>query len=84
MEELNLVFEGLKFMVLGMGTVFLFLVILIFAINIQAKVIARYFPEVKKLVMPTPVIQKNTNAKIAAITAAVLHHRKLQSKAKNG
>lgn len=42
--ELNLVVEGLKFMVLGMVTVFLFLILMVIVLNIQAKLVQRFFP----------------------------------------
>ncbi len=76
MEEVNLVSEALKFMALGMGIVFLFLTVMIFALKLQAKLIAKYFPEKPKEVLntwkPSPSDdEKNT---IAAITAAIIHH----------
>lgn len=80
--EANLVVEGLKFMVLGMGTVFLFLVILIFMMNLQAKIIQRFFPEPKEgavAVVPTkqaPQTQESKNNKVAAIVAAIIEDKK--------
>ncbi|MEA3553572.1 MAG: OadG family protein [Campylobacterota bacterium] len=77
MEEVNLVSEALKFMALGMGVVFLFLTVMIFALKLQAKLIAKYFPEKPKEVAntwkpnTTNEDEKNT---IAAITAAIIHH----------
>ncbi len=71
--ETNLIFEGLKFMVLGMGTVFVFLVILIALMNAMSYVVHKYFPEVQ----PTenkPSAQDNKKV-VAAITAAIMHHR---------
>ena len=72
--ETNLIFEGLKFMVLGMGTVFVFLVIMIMAMNAMSSIIHKYFPEVQ------PVEPKSNQADdkkkvVAAITAAIMHHR---------
>ena len=78
MEEVNLVSEALKFMVLGMGIVFLFLTVMIFALKLQAKLIAKYFPEKPKEVKPAwkPSSTENVDEKntIAAITAAIIHH----------
>lgn len=75
MEEVNLVVEGVKFMILGMGTVLAFLVIMIGAMIAQAKIITKYFPEPQ----PTPVTKttapKSNNNKIAAVTAAIMHHK---------
>lgn len=73
----NLVFEGFKFMALGMGTVFSFLIIMIVAMNVQSYIIHKFFPE------PAPVIpgstkKNNDKAKIAAISAAVQHHNNVK------
>ncbi len=75
--EMNSVFEGLKIMLLGMGTVFAFLIVMIVMMNIMSKIIHRFFPEpndVDNNVMP---VQKNNAKKIAAITAAIIHHREV-------
>jgi oxaloacetate decarboxylase gamma subunit len=75
--EVNLVGESLKFMALGMGIVFAFLIIMIFALKAQASLIAKYFKEEKKSSstssqwQPKPTDNKNV---VAAITAAILHH----------
>jgi len=45
MEEINLVSEGVKFMILGMGTVFVFLIVMIGVLNLQAKIVGKYFPQ---------------------------------------
>ncbi|MDH5464437.1 MAG: OadG family protein [Thiovulaceae bacterium] len=71
--EVDLVIEGLKFMVLGMGTVFVFLTIMIIVINIQAKIVDKFFPDVpveaEPISMTTKTSKKN---KIAAIMGAIL------------
>ena len=81
MEEVNLVAEALKFMALGMGVVFLFLVIMIFALKLQAKLIAKYFPEKPAETSewkPQAVQSSATDDKdvTAAITAAIMHYNK--------
>ena len=71
--ETNLVLEGFKFMGLGMGTVFLFLIVMIVCMNIMSIVIHRFFPEPQASL---EVDTKKDNKKIiAAITAAISHHR---------
>lgn len=78
--EIDLVGEGLKFMVLGMMIVFVFLVILVQVMKLQAKIINKYFPD--KALEAAPV---STNAAeevkqeahhVAAIMAAVTEFRK--------
>lgn len=73
--EVNLVVEGLKFMVLGMGIVFLFLVLMILAMKVMSKIVQRYFPEPQAA--PTtsakPAGGANKLKKVAAIAAAIHH-----------
>ena len=89
MEEVNLIAESIKFMFLGMGVVFAFLTIMIFVLKIQGAILTKYFPaEEKKAVNITPVSNQTTThnnnstntdaAKIAAIIAAVQHHKNLK------
>ncbi len=73
--ETNLVVEGFKFMALGMGTVFLFLALLIFFMNLMSIVVHKFFPE-PQASDETSAGNKQDNKKvIAAITAAIAHHR---------
>ena len=75
--ETNLILEGIKFMFLGMGTVFVFLVVMIACMNIMSSIINRYFPESQPNVDGTTATTQVDNKKIvAAITAAITHHRK--------
>ena len=54
--ETNLILEGFKFMGLGMGTVFLFLIIMIVCMNIMSSIIHRFFPEPQP--SATPPVEK--------------------------
>ena len=79
--ELNLIQEGIKFMLLGMGSVFIFLTVLIIVMNIMSKIIQTFFPEhihSPHLALKKEEINKSKlykNRKIAAITAAIEHHK---------
>ena len=78
MEETNLTVEAFKFMVLGMGIVIAFLTVMVYALKFQAKLIGKYFPEKKaEPVKPKSSASSNT-AKMAAIVAAVQHHKNLK------
>ncbi len=69
---------GMEIMLVGMGSVFSFLAMLIVAVNLMATTIQRFFPE-KKL---EPVKKKSaeTDPKvIAAVTAAVHKYRHQQN-----
>jgi len=71
--ETNLILEGFKFMGLGMGTVFLFLIVMIVCMNLMSTIIHKFFPEPQP--SATPPAQKDNKKIIAAITAAISHHR---------
>ncbi|MBA3026969.1 MAG: pyruvate carboxylase [Sulfurimonas sp.] len=75
MEETNLVVEGVKFMFLGMGAVFLFLTLMIVTMNIMSYIIHKFFPEPQKSVTSNVETQKDNKKIVAAITAAIAHHR---------
>lgn len=82
--ELNLVAEGLKFMVLGMVTVFLFLILMVVILQFQAKLINKLFPEKAKTTpsrtsLATSSAKRDDNALVAAITAAIITHKKTNS-----
>lgn len=74
--EVSLIGEALKFMVLGMSIVFLFLFTLVQAIKFQAKIINKYFPE-KEAVAAHPAV--DDSAKTAAIIAAITEFNKNKS-----
>lgn len=78
--ETNLIAEAAKFMVLGMGIVFLFLIVMVYVLKIQAKLIGKYFPEKKVEPSKPKTASKTSNdtAKMAAIVAAVQHHKNLK------
>jgi oxaloacetate decarboxylase gamma subunit len=74
--ETNLVIEGVKFMFLGMGTVFTFLIIMILFMNLMSYVIHKFFPEPQPSADTQQAGAQKDNKKIvAAITAAIAHHR---------
>jgi oxaloacetate decarboxylase gamma subunit len=75
--EINLVGESLKFMVLGMLVVFIFLVILVQVMKLQAKIINKFFPEKAPEVAPVSSINATQETHhVAAIVAAVSEFRK--------
>ncbi len=80
--EVNLVVEGMKFMLLGMTTVLLFLILMIFMMSLMSKIILKYFPEPQIVPNASAANKPGSNAtqkKIAAITAAILHHKQVNS-----
>ncbi len=79
--DVDMTIEGLKYMLLGMTTVFLFLLLIIFILKIQTKILHKLFPP-KSL----PITAAKTNQKdsslcedeelIAVITAALTEYKK--------
>ena len=74
--EINLVGEGLKFMVLGMAIVFMFLYVLVQIVKLQAFIVNKYFPE--KVPEAAPAANSDTTEAhhVAAIVAAITEFRK--------
>ena len=69
----ELMSSGVELMIVGMGIVFLFLVLLVFAINTMSSLIQRFFPDEPKA---EKVVKIETDkATVAAITAAVHQYR---------
>ncbi|RIZ70267.1 MAG: sodium pump decarboxylase subunit gamma [Methylococcales bacterium] len=69
--------SGVELMFAGMGIVFLFLTMLVYAVNIMSTVIQRFFPDVPVSGMSAPLSTGIDKSVIAAITAAVHQHRRL-------
>ena len=74
MEDVNLLLESFKFMALGMTVVFTFLTLLIIVVNVQAKLIAKFFPE--KVAETSATTSTDDAHHVAAIIAAVTEFRK--------
>ena len=73
--EINLVEEGIKFMILGMSVVFVFLVVMMFSIKIMSFVVNRYFPEKEPEVATGKTLDLDNKKVVAAITAAIAYHK---------
>lgn len=72
--------QGISLMIYGMGTVFVFLAILIVVTSALSKIVSRFFPEAPASAkpirtpgaQPAPVVEP---AVLAAIKAAIEQHR---------
>jgi len=73
----ELMSKGVELMFAGMGIVFLFLTMLVVAINIMSALVQRFFPDAPTLAVTatTSVPGGIDKSIIAAITAAVHQHR---------
>jgi len=74
--EVNLLGESFKFMILGMGVVFLFLLLLIEVMKLQAKIINKYFPDEEPQTPAPRSSQDEEQKRVAAIIGAVSEFRK--------
>jgi len=77
--EVNLVVEALKFLVLGMSTVFMFLILMVIVLNIQAKIIMKYFPQKEEKHTASSYVGQEVSLKknfsvVAAIAASLKSH----------
>jgi len=73
----ELLSSGVDLMLIGMGIVFLFLTMLVFAINIMSALVQHFFPEpqMSTLPVPTPKVEGLDKSTVAAISAAVHQYR---------
>jgi len=79
--DVNMTLEGLKYMVLGMTTVFLFLLLMIYVLKLQTKLLNKFFPPKTASVAPVrpsapSVASTEEEETIAAITAAITEFKK--------
>jgi len=76
----QLVSDGLGLMAFGMGTVFVFLIILIFATTIMSFVVQKFFPEAAPApVKPTSAPTQGVDPQLLKVlSAAVKEHRARQ------
>lgn len=86
--EINLIAEACKFLILGMSTVFMFLILLVFVTHWQGKLILKYFPikeetQSQNASSLAKTSQNSNNAVIAAIAIALHQHKNKQGQ-KNG
>ncbi|BCX79092.1 OadG family protein [Campylobacter sp. 19-13652] len=75
--EINLVVEGLRFMILGMSSVFIFLSVMIFVLKLQGRILSSlgFNQTLHQPPKPTPQANPNQNQidndTIAAISVAI-------------
>lgn len=76
--------QALDLLIFGMGTVFVFLALLVVAINLMSRFMGTYFPDaiVPEPFAPKPKAPTDTidNTTLAVIQAAIRQHRDKQSR----
>ncbi len=77
MSEGPIILEGVTLMALGMGFVFCFLTLLVGAIRLLAATAGRFVPApVAPKATPIPSEPASDDSMVAAISAALHHHKK--------
>lgn len=79
--EVNLVMEAVKFLILGMSTVFMFLILMVFVLQVQAKILMKYFPPKEEKVVVNGSLAKQLSKKdnlavVAAIAVSLQSYKK--------
>ena len=77
--DIHLVGESVKFMILGMAVVFVFLTLLVWLMRVQARLINKYFPEKELPAAHTGrprALEEEERMRTAAIIAAISEFRK--------
>ena len=69
--EADLLTQGVELMLVGMGTVFVFLTLLVGATTLMSRVVMRLHPEP----LDAEAAVEGTVEEVAAITAAIARHR---------
>jgi oxaloacetate decarboxylase gamma subunit len=77
--EIDIVGESLKFMLLGMMIVFVFLIVLVQVMKLQALIVTKYFAEKVPEVPATSHSVPTDAHHVAAIVAAIADFRKNKS-----
>ncbi|WP_339845212.1 OadG family protein [uncultured Halopseudomonas sp.] len=80
MNSSELVTEGLELMVLGMGSVFIFLILLVAVTTAMSAILTRYFPEALPVAKAPKRVRPTAGAAVdpevvAVIGAAIKQHR---------
>ena len=79
----DIVEQGVELMLFGMGTVIVFLGLLVLATTFMSRMVARYFPEPKTApARPAANAVGNDGELIAVISAAIQQHRRRDSATK--
>ena len=69
-----MVMEGVQLMLVGMGTVFAFLTLLVFAVRVMSALILKYVPQAQSDMSKTSPSAVPA-AHVAAVAAAIKKHR---------
>ena len=76
MSEVTLIEQGLDLMLYGMGTVFIFLTLLVIVTTLMSLIVQRWFPDDDFEITPSPSTNFGVDERVAAvIQTALAQHR---------
>jgi oxaloacetate decarboxylase gamma subunit len=81
----SIVEQGIELMLFGMGTVVVFLMLLILATNLMSLVLRRFFPEAevptaRPALAPSPALQSVDQTRLLAVITAAIHRHRADKK----
>ena len=71
-----MILEAVKYMLLGMGVVYIFLIVMVYVLDLQHKLLLKFFPESFEDTSSASTPSKRDKLKKVAAIAAALHHMK--------
>ena len=72
--------SGVELMLIGMGTVFAFLALLIILINVMSATIQRFFPEETMMESVAPLSNSHSDTGVVAAISAAVHQYQIKNK----
>jgi len=76
LSEVTLIEQGLDLMLYGMGTVFIFLTLLVIVTTLMSLIVQRWFPDDDFEITPSPSTNFGVDERVAAvIQTALAQHR---------
>lgn len=76
MSEVTIIEQGLDLMLYGMGTVFVFLTLLVIVTTLMSSIVQRWLPDDEMEFAPIPSTDLNVDERVVAvIQAALAQHR---------
>lgn len=74
----SILLQGVDLLVFGMGTVFVFLTVLVVATTLMSYLVTRFFPEPVQPhpVTPAPVVEEGPDPRVLAVIKAAIEQHK--------
>ena len=80
MSEVTLIEQGLDLMLYGMGTVFIFLTLLVIVTTLMSSIVQRWLPDDDFEIAPPPSTNFGVDERVAAVIQAALEKHRCRHK----